>query len=152
MVFGKLEEERADRVYREFSVMATVLRVPPEKWPKDKADFSIYWDGMLDQLEVTDRVREIARDVIEQKGLPFGLTWIYAALKGPVTRATTIEMLPEKIRNEFGMTSTAYTRQLFRLVTATSGILVPYLPLSVREFPKNYFMADMKRIALGSRL
>jgi uncharacterized protein (DUF2236 family) len=153
MVFGKLEEERADRVFQEFSVMATALRVPPGKWPKDRAAFAIYWEEMLGQLEITDGVREIARDVMEQRGLPFGLTWMYATLKGPVARVMTVEMLPERIRNELGMPSTAYTRQMFRIITATNAMVVPYLPARVREFPKNYFMADMRRrIATGSRL
>jgi uncharacterized protein (DUF2236 family) len=153
IVFGKLGEERADRVYEEFSVMATSLRVPPEKWPKNRADFAVYWEEMIGKLEVTDGVREIARDVMEQKGLPFGITWVYATIKGPVTRVMTTEGLPERIRNELGMPSTAYTRQMFKIFTATNRMLVPYLPARIRELPKDYFMADMrKRIASGSRL
>jgi hypothetical protein len=58
MVFGKLEEERAERVYREFSVMATALRVPPEKWPKDTEAFRIYWDEVVSNLVITDEAME----------------------------------------------------------------------------------------------
>lgn len=104
MVFGELDEKRAERVYKEFSVMATALRVPPEKWPRDREAFKVYWESMLPTLVITDGVREIARDVMEQKGLPWGVTWLYATMKGPVTRVITIETLPERIRNELGMT------------------------------------------------
>lgn len=153
MVFGKLDEERADRVYQEFSVMATALRVPPQKWPKDREEFKVYWDDMIANLEVTDEAKAIAQDLFEQKGLPYGWTWLYATIKGPFTSVLTIEMLPERIRNEFGIPSTTYTRQAFKIITATNALVIPYLPTSVREFPKNYYMADMrKRIAAGSRL
>lgn len=153
MVFGKLDDERGERVYREFSVMATALRVPPEKWPKDRAAFKVYWDEAVNNLEVTDEARGVAKDVLEKKGLPWGLTWLYATVKGPVSRVLTIEMLPEKVRNDFGIPSTAYTRSMARFWTGLNATMVPYLPVSVREFPKNYYMADLrKRLATGQRL
>lgn len=153
MVFGKLDDERAERVYQEFSVMATALRVPPEKWPNNCQAFKKYWDDAVSKLEVTEEAKAVAKDVLDKKGLPLGLTWAYATLKGPISRPITIEMLPEKIRNDFGIPSTAWTRQVYRLVTRVNAAVVPYLPVAVREFPKNYYMADLrKRIASGSRL
>jgi len=65
MVFGKLEEERAERVYREFSVMATALRVPAEKWPRDREAFKVYWDKMVEGLVVTDEAKGVAKDVLD---------------------------------------------------------------------------------------
>jgi uncharacterized protein (DUF2236 family) len=62
-------------------------------------------------------------------------------------------MLPERIRNDLGIPSTPWMRQMFRLVTGANAAIVPYLPVAVREFPKNYYMADLrKRIASGLRL
>jgi uncharacterized protein (DUF2236 family) len=153
MVFGKMEGERAERAYREFSVMATALRVPPEKWPKDREAFKVYWDDAVSKLEVTEEAKGVAKDVLEQKGLPWGLTWAYATAKKPFSRPLTVEMFPDAVRNEFGMPSTAWTRQMFRLVTEVNAAVIPWLPVAVREFPKNYYMADMRRrIATGSRM
>jgi len=153
LVFGKLDEERADRVFKEFSVMATALRVPPEKWPKDREAFKVYWDYMIEHLVVTDEAKGVAKDLLEQKGLPWGWAWVFLTLKAPVSRVITIEMLPEHIRNEFSIPSTVYTRQMFKLVTGINATVTPYLPISVREFQKNYFMSDLRRrIATGSRL
>lgn len=42
LVFGRLDDDRAERVYSEFSVMATALRVPTEKWPKNRETFKVY--------------------------------------------------------------------------------------------------------------
>lgn len=153
MVFGKLDDERGERVYREFSVMATALRVPPEKWPKDRAAFKVYWDDALTKLEISEEAKGVAKDVIDKKGLPWGITWLYATVKGPFSRPLTTEMLPEFVRNEFGIPSTTYSRAMARMVTGFNAAVTPWLPVAVREFPKNYYMADMrKRFAAGSRL
>jgi len=70
-----------------------------------------------------------------------------------MSRVLTIEMLPEHLRNEFGIPSTMYTRYMFKVIIAVNSAVVPYLPMAVREFPKNYYVADLrKRIASGSRL
>jgi uncharacterized protein (DUF2236 family) len=82
MVFRKLDDERAERVYQEFSVMATALRVSPDKWPKNRDAFKVYWEEAPTKLEVTDEARAVAKDVLDKKGLPWGLTWAYASLKG----------------------------------------------------------------------
>lgn len=153
LVFGKLDEERAERVYREFSVMATALRVPPEKWPKDREAFKVYWDEMISNLIIPEEAKGIAKDVLGQTGLPWGFTWLYATVKGPISRIITTEMLPEHVRNEFGMPSTPYTRQMFRLITSFNAAVVPYLPVSVREFPKTYYMKGLRRRnAMGLRM
>lgn len=151
-VFGILDDERAEKVYEEFSVMATALRVPPEEWLKNREAFKVYCDGEVSRSEVTDEAKAVAKDVLDKKELPWGLTWAYATLKGPLSRPVTIEMLPEKVRNDFGIPS-PWTRQVFWLVTSINAAIVPYLPIALREIPKNYYMADLrKRIASGSRL
>jgi len=153
LTFGKLDEVRAEKVYREYSVMATALRVPPEKWPKDREAFGVYWDEMIGKLEVSDEARGVARDVLQQKGLPYGLLWLYATMKGPVTRVLITEVLPERIRNDFGLPSTPYTRMMFKIITTTNVAVIPYLPVALREYPKNYYLADMrKRISAGKGL
>lgn len=153
MVFGKLEDERAERVYREYSIMATALRVPPEKWPEDRTAFQVYWDDCVSKLEITDEARGVAKDVIEKKGLPWGITWLYATLKGPFSKALTTEMLPENVRNGFDIPSTSYTRAVARLTVGLNATITPWLPIAIREFPKNFYMADMrKRFATGTRL
>jgi uncharacterized protein (DUF2236 family) len=154
-VFGKLEKERADHIYKEFSVMATALRVQPELWPTDRAAFKIYWDDMIDKLVVTKEAKGVAKDVLDpssSKGIPF-TAWLYFSCKRPITRIVTTEMLPERIRNEFNLPSTAYSRQMFRLFNGFNAMLIPYMPVVFREWLKNYYMADLrKRIAAGSRL
>lgn len=153
-IFGKLDDETADQAYKEFSVMATGLRVPPEKWPKDRKAFQEYWDNTVASLEITDEAKAVAQDVIYPAGhLPSWGLWLYALLSGPTTRIATTELLPERIRNEFGLPSTAYTRSMYVISRAANRVIYPWLPESLRHFPKNYYMQDFReRVAKGSRL
>lgn len=43
LMYGKMCDCMADQMYKESSVFATGLHVPPEKWPKDRKAFEEYW-------------------------------------------------------------------------------------------------------------
>ncbi|KAI1341458.1 hypothetical protein F5Y15DRAFT_431204 [Xylariaceae sp. FL0016] len=144
-VYGKLDDDVADQVYEEFSVMATGLRVPPDKWPKDRNAFQAYWDDTLAKLEITEDAKKVALDVLyPKKNLPWGL-WLYAYISGPFTRTTTTELLPERPRNEFGFPSTLYTQYLYWFMSMYNRTVYPALPDSVRHFLKNHYMADFRK-------
>jgi uncharacterized protein (DUF2236 family) len=65
--------------------MATALRAK-KQWPKDRQAFKIYWDEMISNLVITEEAKAVANDVLDQMGLPWGWTWLYATAKGPVTK------------------------------------------------------------------
>ena len=152
-MYGPLDDDFADRVYKEFSVMATGLRVPPDMWPKDRDAFRVYWDRTVNELEVTDEARAVAQDVMYPgQNLPWGW-WILSKVMGPSQRFTTIELLPERIRNELGFPSTFYTRNMYWLKSSVDRVMYPWLPESVRHLTKNHYMADFRdRIAKGVRI
>jgi uncharacterized protein (DUF2236 family) len=153
-VYGKLDNQVADQVYMEFSVMATGLRVPPEKWPTDQQAFQEYWDKTVLELEITDEARAVAMQVLYPTShlKNWGLK-LFSMLTGPSKRVTTIELLPERVRNELGIPSTLYTRSLYNFLKATNKLIYPLLPGVVRHAPKNYYMKDFRRrVATGSRL
>jgi hypothetical protein len=61
------------------------------------------------------------------------------------------EELPNYLRNEFVILSTAYSQTMVRLVTGFNAAVTPWLLVALREFPKSYYLADMrKRYAAGS--
>ncbi|ETS82877.1 hypothetical protein PFICI_04753 [Pestalotiopsis fici W106-1] len=153
-IFGKLDEDMAEQAYKEFSVMATGLRVPPGRWPKDRRAFQEYWDKTIAELDITQPAKAVAQDVIYPAGhLPSWGLWLYAKVTGPSTRIMTTELLPERIRNEFGMPSTVYTRTMYGLSRGMNRLLYPWLPESVRHYPKNHYMQDFRsRVERGARL
>lgn len=153
-VYGKLDDETAEKIYNEFSVMATGLRVPPEKWPKDRQAFDEYWNKTVAELEITDEAKEVAKDVLNPAAhLKSWGPWLYALLSGPSARITTTELLPERIRNEFGIPSTLYTKGHYQFMKQVNKMVYPLLPESARHAPKNYYMKDFRRrVAEGWRL
>ena len=57
MFVGEMDEETADRHYQDGSALGTMLQVPPEMWPADRAAFDRYWQESLDQVCIDDAVR-----------------------------------------------------------------------------------------------
>ncbi|OBG35312.1 hypothetical protein A5672_21760, partial [Mycobacterium alsense] len=55
---GELDDEEADRLYRDGMALGTTLQVPPEMWPPDRAAFDRYWQESLDKIHIDDTVRE----------------------------------------------------------------------------------------------
>ena len=55
---GELDDEDADRHYREGMALATTLQVPPEMWPADRAAFDRYWQESLAKVHIDDAVRD----------------------------------------------------------------------------------------------
>ncbi|KAJ5279532.1 hypothetical protein N7478_004904 [Penicillium angulare] len=152
-IYGAMEDEFADQVYKEFSVMATGLRVEAGLWPADRESFAIYWEKMIAELEVTDEARAVARDVMYSGvNMPWGF-WILAKLLGPMQRIATVEYLPERIRDQLGFPSTVYTRTMYWVKVGVDRVVYPLLPEGVRHFSKIYHMADFRdRLAKGTRL
>jgi uncharacterized protein (DUF2236 family) len=153
-VYGPLDDDTAEQVYREFSVMATGLRVSKDMWPADRAAFRTYWEKTVAELDITDEAKEVAQFVLypSARNLPWGL-WLYAKLTGPWNRIATAELLPERVRNELGLPSTAFTRNVYWLMNAYNRAVYPLLPTSVRHFAKNYYLKDLRaRLARGGRL
>src|SRR5271163_3776778 len=55
---GEMDDEDADRHYREGMALATTLQVPPEMWPADRAAFDRYWRESLAKVHIDDTVRD----------------------------------------------------------------------------------------------
>jgi uncharacterized protein (DUF2236 family) len=152
-VYGALDDDTADQAYREFSIYATGLRVPPEMWPKDRVAFQEYWKTKIAGLEITEAAKAVGHDVLYPgSNLPWA-AWFYTRLTGHFSRITTTELLPESIRNEFGIHSTLYTRFMYWLMSLQSRTVYPLLPETIRHFGKDYHMRDLRRrIRTGARL
>src|SRR5690242_15864227 len=58
LFIGEMDEETAERHYREGLPLGTTLQVPEDMWPKDRAAFDRYWRESLEQVHIDDAVRE----------------------------------------------------------------------------------------------
>src|SRR6476646_4347131 len=58
MFVGEMDDETADRHYREGMSLGTTLQVPAEMWPADRKAFDEYWQQSLEQIHIDDAVHE----------------------------------------------------------------------------------------------
>jgi uncharacterized protein (DUF2236 family) len=140
----------------EFSSMATALHVPASRWPKDWTAFYVYWNDMLKQLKVSKEAKEVGSIVLDPtsgllKWKWFHL-WVYMKINGPISRVITAELIPDEVKEKFGLKSTKRTRAVFGLWKGSMELFWRPQPRWVKEGVKNYYMWDMrKRIKEGRK-
>ncbi|MGH3435096.1 MAG: oxygenase MpaB family protein [Sciscionella sp.] len=137
---GPLDEDAAEAAYQQYRVLGTALQVRDEMWPADRAAFRDYWDHMVATVEVTDHARGVCHDLLHPTSLPLPLR---AGM--PVNRFVTAGLLPERLRQAYGIRWDERRQQRFERFTRTVNAVYPMLPTTVRELPKTYFLWDMRR-------
>lgn len=139
-IFGELDEDTADNVYRDYSVISTSLRVPPEMWPETRQGFLKYWDEQVKTLEITSHARDIAKDLLFNESVPL---WIRVNL--PIIRLLTAEWLPAPIREGYGLKMSRRRRRIYRLSMGLIRKVYPNLSVFVREYPVRYYLKGMRK-------
>lgn len=150
---GELDDEEADRLYREGMSIGTTLQVPPEMWPPDRAAFDRYWQESLEKVHIDDTVREFLYPIAVSRVR--GVT-----LPGPLRRWSesfalliTTGFLPQRFRDEMRLPWDAAKQRRFDRLMAVLATLNNLLPRIVREFPFNFMLWDLdRRIRTGRPL
>ncbi len=110
-------------------------------------------DKALAELEVTEEARGVAYHVLYPVG---HLPWFFKplfGLTGWLTRAVTIELMPESTRRGFGLSSTKFTRTTNSVFLVAQRLMYPWTPRPIRHGFKNYYMADFRsRVKRGKPL
>jgi uncharacterized protein (DUF2236 family) len=136
VIFGKADPIDEEALYKEYSVMATSLRVPPDMWPENRQAFWKYWDENIKTLPITSHAKNVSNDLLYNKVGPW---WLRVNL--PLIRMITAEQLPPRLRDEYGLkahhkrykAALGITRPIYRL-----------LPGSVRQYPVKYYLKNMR--------
>ncbi|OJJ34568.1 hypothetical protein ASPWEDRAFT_743188 [Aspergillus wentii DTO 134E9] len=126
-VFGRMSEEAAEDVYREYAILAVSLRVRPGMWPQDRRASWIYWNNVAKDLLFSNRVPLKIRAVL------------------PLVRLMTADMLPDRIREEYGLKIGKCRRRMQGIVTGLTKAMYPATPKFIRTYPLRYYMKDMRR-------
>jgi uncharacterized protein (DUF2236 family) len=137
-VFGVIDDDvLQERIYREYSVLACTLQVPPEMWPPSREAFWEYWDHKIATIEVTSHAKEVAADLLYLSRAPF-----FMRMMMPAVRIATAELLPERIRQEFGVTRRPRAYKVSEIMVKA---MYRPLPLRVRSYPARMYMKDMRK-------
>ena len=137
-IFGEIgDDDLHAKIYKEYSILAVSLQVPPEMWPATRADFWRYWDDKIATLEVTQHAKEVGDDLLYLRKAPF-----YLRMFMPSVRVVTSDLLPEKIREEFGVN---HHPKLYKFHEFLVKATYRPLPLVVRSLPARFYMRDMRK-------
>jgi uncharacterized protein (DUF2236 family) len=153
VLVGEMDDETADRHYREGAALGTTLQVPPEMWPADRAAFDRYWEEALAKVHIDDAVREYLYPIA--LGRVGGVT-----LPAPIQRRLdefnlliTTGFLPQRFRDEMRLTWDDERQRRFDRVMKSVRTVNDLLPRFVRQFPFNVLLKDLDwRIRTGRPL
>jgi uncharacterized protein (DUF2236 family) len=140
---GEMDDEAADRHYREGMALGTTLQVPAQMWPADRKAFDEYWQQSLEKVHIDEAVHEylfpIAAGRIAGVKLPRGLERRLDA----VNLFITTGFLPQRFRDEMGLPWDATRQRRFNRLMASLGRVNNFLPRFLRRFPFNWMLKDL---------
>lgn len=124
---GPLTVDVADEIYAASARLGTMLQVPQEVWPPDRAAFASYWADAVASLEIGDDARGIARDLLRNRAIPW---WTRPAM--PLAREFTAGLLPASVREAYGL---AHHPRRYRAAIGVVSTLRRVTPRRLRELP-----------------
>ncbi|MEV0030699.1 oxygenase MpaB family protein [Nocardia sp. NPDC050793] len=137
---GPMDEATADAFYRNAERLGTTLQMRPGQWPADRAAFDRYWRENLALTVIDPPVRDYFWDLVNLRMFPRPVQLAF----GGFHRWVTAGLLPERLREQMGMTWTERDdRRLAALLTAI-GAVEGRMPKAVKTFPVNAFLWDLR--------
>ncbi|MFF2841464.1 oxygenase MpaB family protein [Paenarthrobacter sp. NPDC057981] len=137
-VHGPLDDDAADRIYREYARIGTALQLPASMWPADRSAFVEYWNAQVAALQPDAKALGVARDLLHPSGGPQLLR-----LAMPLARFLTAGLLPEHVRDAYGLEWSAGHERRFNRIMRTVGRVYPRLPQRVRHWPRDYYLRQL---------
>lgn len=150
---GEMDDHTADRVYLRGRALATMLQVPEDMWPPDRAAFDRYWQKSLDEVHIDDTIRDYLYPIAVSR-----LRGV--SLPGPMRRRAeglalliTTGFLPQRFRDEMRLPWDAARQRRFDRLIAVLRTVNKVSPRFVRQFPFNVLLKDVDwRIRTGRPL
>ena len=153
MFVGELDDETADRHYRDSITMGTTLQVSEDMWPADRAAFDKYWEESLENLHIDDTVRSYLYPIAAGRPKNPKLPKVVQRRLDSVALLITTGFLPQRFRDEMRLPWDAERQKRFdRLITVLRTVN-DMLPSFLRQFPFNVLLKDLDwRIRTGRPL
>lgn len=123
-----LSKGDAEAYYEDMLRVGSLLGVRRDLAPANIAAFHDYMAAMLPWLQVTDEARSIARDLFAGRGA--------TGVAGWALREVTAALLPEELRQAYGMSWSAQRERTAGLVAGVSQVLLTRAPHRLRRTPR----------------
>ncbi|KAL4929872.1 oxygenase MpaB family protein [Aspergillus undulatus] len=143
-IYGKLDYRTAEASYAEFSIVLRHLAptlLPAGSWPSNRSKFWAYFDDEVERLVVSSAAQDFACSLPQRDDLSRGMS-----LSKPVLRAITVEMLPVKTRQGYGLNSTVGSRTAYTMALGFLKPCYPCVPRSWRDGHVEYYLREVRRV------
>ncbi|WP_040798102.1 oxygenase MpaB family protein [Nocardia higoensis] len=146
---GPMNKAAADAFYRNAERLGTTLQMHPAQWPADRDAFDAYWREHLATTRIDPPVRDFFWDLVNLKMFPLPVQLTLA----PLHRWVTAGLLPERLREQMGMTWTPRDDRRLAALLSAVGAVEDRLPRVVKTLPIEVLLWDMRlRRRLGLRM
>ncbi|HEX2284221.1 MAG TPA: oxygenase MpaB family protein [Mycobacterium sp.] len=150
---GEMDDETAERHYREGMALGTTLQVPEDMWPPDRAAFDRYWQESLAKVHIDDAVREYLYPIAAARVRGVKLPGPLQRWSDNFSLLITGGFLPQRFRDEMRLDWNAEKQRRFDRVIAVLRTVNHLLPRFIRQFPFNVLLKDLDwRIRTGRPL
>jgi len=127
LLVGPLSDAEAGAYYDDMQRIGAALGIPRDAFPQTVPSFDAYVSTMSQTLEVTDTARSLAHEIFRPRGA------ITPALFA--TRALTAGLLPEPLREQYGMSWGPRRQAALDASAKLSRAVHPYLPGVIKQTP-----------------
>ncbi len=140
---GEMDDETADRHYRQSMALGTMLQVRPEMWPADRTAFDKYWDEQLDKIHIDDAVREFLSPIAVARLGSLRLPGPLRHVNESLALLITTGFLPQRFREEMKFDWNRSKQREFDALTTSIKIGNNIAPSFIRNFPFNLLVHDV---------
>jgi uncharacterized protein (DUF2236 family) len=148
-LYGALDDDAADAVYKDAKKLGTTLQVRADMWPPDRLAFDEFWKRSLDELRIDPPVREHLRGVAAMAFLPLPLR----LLVGPFNLFATTGFLPPEFRNHMKLPWNAGRQRRFEWLLTALRIADRVIPREIWLLGYELYLRDMRsRARRGKRV
>jgi uncharacterized protein (DUF2236 family) len=146
-LYGPLDDESAEAIYRDARKLGTTLQVREEMWPTDRIAFDEFWKRTLDELKIDPPVREHLDGVAAMAFLPAPLR----LLAGRFNLFATKGFLPAEFRAHMKMPWSAKQQRQFEWLLAALRVADRVIPRDVWILGYRMYLWDMRARACRGR-
>src|SRR6185369_7612170 len=146
-LYGPLDDDSADAVYRDAKRLGTTLQVRDDMWPADRAAFDEFWKRSLDDLRIDPPVRDHLRGVAAMAVPPAPLRHIPRQLD----LRPTAGFLPAEFRSQMRFSWTAGQQRKFEWLLTALRLADRVIPREVWILGYQLYLRDMRARARRGR-
>ena len=148
-LYGPLDDDDADAVYRDAKRLGTTLQVPETMWPADRVAFDEYWKRSLDQLRIDPPVRRHLYGVATMAFLP----WPLRVIGGPLNLFATTGFLPAEFREHMKLPWSTGQQRRFEFLLTVLRLADRVIPRQLWLLGYQMYLWDMRsRTRQGRRI